>query len=36
MGSIGKFKCDVHSWRSITIVIIVIGVKGIKDNKDEK
>jgi len=36
MDSIGEFKSDIHSWRFVTIVIIVIGVNGINDNKDEK
>jgi hypothetical protein len=36
MDSIIKFKNSIQSWRSTTIVVIVIGVKGIKDIKGEK
>ncbi len=33
---IRKFKSSIQSWRSTTIVIIIIGVKGIRDNKSEQ
>jgi hypothetical protein len=36
MDSIRKFKSFIQSWRSATIVVIVIGVRGIGDNKGEK
>jgi hypothetical protein len=36
MDSIRKFKSFIQSWKSITIVVIIIGVKGIGDNKGEK
>jgi hypothetical protein len=36
MDSIRKFKSSIQSWRSITIVVIVIGVKGLGDSKGEK
>jgi hypothetical protein len=33
MDSIGEFRSSIQSWRSSTIVIIIIVVKGIGDNK---
>jgi len=36
MDSIKEFRNSIHSWRSTTIIIIVIGVNGIGDNKGEK
>jgi hypothetical protein len=36
MDSIRKFKSYIHNCRSITIVVIIIGLKGIEDNKSEK
>ncbi len=36
MDFIKKLKNSVQSWRSTTIVIIIIGVKGIRDNKSEQ
>jgi len=36
MDSISKFQKYIQSWRSPTIVVIVIGVKGVGDNKAEK
>jgi len=36
MDSIRKFKTYIHNCRSITIVVIIIGVKGIEDNKNKK
>jgi hypothetical protein len=36
MDSIRKFKSYIHNCRSITIVVITIGVKRIEDNKSEK
>jgi len=36
MDSIRKFKSFIKSWRSATIVVIVIGVRGVGDNRGEK
>ncbi len=36
MDSTRKFKKFIQSWRSITIVVIIIGVRGIGDIKGEK
>jgi len=36
MDSIRKFRSFIQSWRFVTIVAIVIGVKGIGDNRGEK
>jgi hypothetical protein len=36
MDSIREFKNYIQSWRSITIVVIVIGVRGIRDIKGTK
>jgi hypothetical protein len=36
MDSIREFKNFIQSWRSITIVVIVISVRGIRDSKGEK
>ncbi len=36
MDSIRKFWNYIQSWRSTTIVIIVIGVRGVGDNKVKK
>jgi hypothetical protein len=33
---IRKFQNSIHSWRSASIVIIVIGVNGVGDNKTKK
>ncbi len=35
MDSIRKSRSSIYSWRSITIVVIIIGVMGIGDNKGE-
>jgi hypothetical protein len=36
MDSIKEFQISIQSWRSTTIVVIVIGVRGIRDNKTFK
>ncbi len=36
MDSIRVFKSFIQSWRSTTIIIIVVGVRGIRDSKGEK
>jgi len=36
MDSIRKFRNFIWRWRSITIVVIIIGVRGVRDNKGEK
>jgi len=36
MDSIREFKSSIQSWRSVTIVVIVIGVRRVGDNKCEK
>jgi len=36
MDSIRKFRSFIQSWRFVTIVAIVIGVRGIGDNRGEK
>jgi hypothetical protein len=36
MDSIRKFKSYIQSWRSATIVFIVISVRGVRDSKCEK
>jgi hypothetical protein len=36
MDSIRVFKSFIRSWRSTTIIIIVVGVRGIRDSKGEK
>jgi hypothetical protein len=36
MDSTRKFRSSIQSRRSITIVIIIIGVRGVVDNKGEK
>jgi hypothetical protein len=36
MDSIRKFRSCIISWRSATIVIIIIGVRGVGDSKGEK
>ncbi len=35
MDSIKKFISFIQSWKSTTIVVIIIGGKGVKDNKGE-
>jgi hypothetical protein len=34
MDSIRKFKNFIQSWRFVTIIVIVIGVRGVRDNKE--
>ncbi len=36
MDSIREFKSSIQSWRSTTIVVIIIGVRGVRDNRGEK
>jgi hypothetical protein len=36
MDSIREFKSYIHSYKYVTIVVIIIGVRGIEDNKGEK
>jgi hypothetical protein len=36
MNCIKEFKSSIQSWRFVTIVVIVIGVKGVGDNRGEK
>jgi len=36
MDSIREFRSFIQSWRSTTILIIVIGVREVGDNKGEK
>jgi hypothetical protein len=36
MDSIRVFKSFIQSWKSTTIIIIVVGVRGIRDSKGEK
>ncbi len=36
MVSIREFKSYIYSWKSATIVVIVIGVRGVGDSKGER
>jgi len=36
MDSIREFKSSIQSWRSATVVVIIIGVRGVADNRGEK
>jgi ABC-type transport system involved in multi-copper enzyme maturation permease subunit len=36
MNCIKEFKSSIQSWRFVTIVVIVIGVKGVGDSRGEK
>ncbi len=36
MDFIREFRSSIQNWRSITIVVIVIGVRRIKDSKGEQ
>jgi hypothetical protein len=35
MDSIRKFRSSIHSWKSTTIAITIIGGSGVRDNKGE-
>jgi len=36
MNSVRESRSSIYSWRSITIVVIIVGLMGIGDNKGEK